>query len=455
MLLPTSAFAGEAAHSGVGVWLPASKRGAGKEDCLKLVGAMWGLERLLLGFFLRRAGRTPPDTLGRLALDGSVPHLAAETAVMLALLLGACSHAVAQADDARRLFQEAWAAQQRGDAALAAREYRELLKLHPDMTAARAHLGGVLVSLGRFDEAIAQYRAALAQAPGNLDLRLDLARAYYKKGDAAKAARELKSLHDEAPADVKVATLLGDCDQRLGRDDEAIRLLLPLERAEPANLDVAWVLGSALVHAGRTREGLERIERVLEQRPSAEAYALAAHAYMKLADFGQARQKADLAMRLDPHYPGLLTLRGMILECSGDAEGAMRAYREALKANPNDFEAHLRLGTALYDQRQLDEARQHLQRAITLQPASRIARYELARVERAQGQLAAAVEALESVVHDDPGWIAPHVELAALYYRLHRAEDGAREKAIVDRLTAEQQRRDTKPHIMTPQVPLR
>jgi hypothetical protein len=38
----------------------------------------------------------------------------------------------------------------------------------------------------------------------------------------------------------------------------------------------------------------------------------------------------------------------------------------------------------------------------------------------------------------DPDWLEPHVELATLY-RLHRPDDGAKERQIVDRLTAKQQ----------------
>src|SRR5512139_2720211 len=83
--------------------------------------------------------------------------------------------ASAQLPDPQNLFQEALAAQQRGDATLAARKYQELLWLYPDIVAARANLGVVLVSLGRFDEAITQYREALKQVPGNRDLRLNLA----------------------------------------------------------------------------------------------------------------------------------------------------------------------------------------------------------------------------------------------------------------------------------------
>jgi chorismate mutase len=58
-------------------------------------------------------------------------------------------------------------------------------------------------------------------------------------------------------------------------------------------------------------------------------------------------------------------------------------------------------------------------------------------------------------VRDEPDWLVPHVELAALYYRLNRPEDGAREKKIVDRLTEEERQHKSKSHIITPGIPLR
>jgi hypothetical protein len=35
--------------------------------------------------------------------------------------------------------------------------------------------------------------------------------------------------------------------------------------------------------------------------------------------------------------------------------------------------------------------------------------------------------------------VEPHIELANVYYRLHRPEDGAKERQIVAQLTAQQQ----------------
>ncbi|MGD0225824.1 MAG: tetratricopeptide repeat protein [Terriglobia bacterium] len=84
-------------------------------------------------------------------------------AVLLILALARAT--AAQSPDPHQLFQQADEAQQLGDTELAIRKYQEVIRLDPKMIAARANLGIVLVSLGRFDEAIAQYHAALAQAP--------------------------------------------------------------------------------------------------------------------------------------------------------------------------------------------------------------------------------------------------------------------------------------------------
>jgi tetratricopeptide (TPR) repeat protein len=142
---------------------------------------------------------------------------------------------------------------------------------------------------------------------------------------------------------------------------------------------------------------------------------------------------------LNPSLPGLTTLQGMILEQQGDYDAAEASLKKALVTNANDFDANLYLGSILYFRRNTGEARVHLKRALELRPSSVQARYELALVSRADGQLEAALQNLEAVVRQSPDWLQPHVELSSLYYRLHRPEDGARERRIVDRMMAAQQ----------------
>ena len=359
-----------------------------------------------------------------------------------ALLLLVAGAASAQSSSPEQLFRDAVAAQQRGDDALAIRKYQGLLKLNPDVVEVRANLGAALARLGRFDEAIEQYRAALAKNKGNSALRFNLALAYYKKGALREVVEQLNTLHSADPDNVRVATLLGDCEARLGHDDRVIAVLTPVEAAHPEDLAVAWLLGSALIRTGHRRDGLTRVEKVAKQGASAEAYLLAGQTVLKMNQFERARDYGDAALRLNPKLPGVLTLRGTALTYLGDNPGAIADLRKAIEADPKDFEAQLSLGAVLHTERDLDGARRHLGRALELNPASNLARYEWARLERTEGHVDAAVKDFEKVVHDDPNWAQPHVELAALYFRLARTEDGERERAIFDRLNADQQQRE-------------
>ncbi len=360
-----------------------------------------------------------------------------ESMRILALLVIAAGAARAQPAGPEQLFRDAVAAQQRGDDAAAVRKYQELLRRFPDAVEARANLGAALAKLGRYDEAIEQYRGVLARN-GNPALRLNLALAYYKKGAMRDAVGQFAILHQAQPGDARIATLMGDCYTRLGQDGEAIAVLAPAAAAHPDDLAVAWLLGSALIRTGRRRDGMALVDRVARDGRSPEAYLLAGQTALKMNEFERARDDADAALRLNPKLTGALTLRGATLSYLGDDPGAIAAFQQALAGDPNDFEAHLGLGAVLHTERDLDGAREHLQRARQLQPGSTLALYEWARLERTEGKVDDAVRDFEKVVRDDPNWAQPHVELAALYFRLNRQADGDRERAVFDRLNAAQ-----------------
>jgi len=354
-------------------------------------------------------------------------------------LIMAAGAACAQSSGPEQLFRDAVAAQQHGDDALAVSKYQQLLKLYPDAVEVRANLGAALAKLGRYDEAVVQYRAALARKDSP-DLRFNLALAYYKKGAWREAAEQLNTLQAAQPGDPRAATLLADCDTRLGQDGQAIAVLQPVEAAHPDDLAVEWLLGSALIRTGRSREGLDRVDRVARQGNRPEAYLLAGQTALKMDEFERARDYADAALRLNPQLPGAATLRGTVLSYLGDTEGAIATLRKAVEADPNDFDAQVALGAVMQNERDLDGAREHLRRALQLKPDSTLARYKWAQLERSEGLVEAAVKDFEKVVHDDPNWAQPHVELAALYFRLNRPQDGERERAAFERLTAAQEK---------------
>lgn len=364
---------------------------------------------------------------------------AALLASALSSLVLSTGVAPAQTPNPDQLFRDAVDAQQRGDFETAIRDYREALKVRPNTVEARVNLGAALAHEGQFDAAIAEYRSALRGLSDKTAVLIDLGLAYYKKGDWENARDQFQLVHRAQPKNVRIAILLGDTYLRLKEPAAAVTLLTPLESENSQNMDLEYVLGSALIQTGQRREGVSRVETSAAASSSADAYLLAGSTLLQINEFEQARRDLDAALRLDPKLPGIYTLTGTARDKTGDVAGAEAAFREALVLNPNDFEANLYLGAILYKRRQLDEARIYLDKALQLNPGSSMARYEAAMLKNTSGEYVSAAQDLEKLVHDDPTWLEPHVELAALYYRLHRPADGARERKIVDQLNAQQQ----------------
>ena len=94
-------------------------------------------------------------------------------------------------------FQTALRQHQAGDLTAAAAGYEACIAADPSRVDARSNLGAVLVKLGRYQEAIHEYKAALESAPPDVSSRLhfNLGLAYYKSFQIAEAASEFETLH--------------------------------------------------------------------------------------------------------------------------------------------------------------------------------------------------------------------------------------------------------------------
>jgi tetratricopeptide (TPR) repeat protein len=357
------------------------------------------------------------------------------------LLLGLFSAALAaQTTKPDALLKQAIDEQQRGDFSAAILDYQKFLESRPNEVQAKVNLGATLAQVGKYDEAIGIYLSVLPALKNNKDMvRMNLALAYYKKGDYQHAHDLFTGLQKAHPNDVRTLILLGDTDLHLGNPEAALALLQPQENRYSQNMDFEYVLGSALIQSGRKREGASRVEKSAQAGPSPDAYMLAGATYLDLDEFDKARRDLEKALRLNPALPGIHTSVGIARDKAGDQASAEAAFREALKLNPDDFDANLYLGSILSRRHDIEQARLYLDKALRLNPSDRVAHYESAMLKSRAGDYSAAVGDLEQLSKEDPDWLPPHIELAALYYKLHRPEDGKKERELVDSINAKQQ----------------
>ncbi|HVH69890.1 MAG TPA: tetratricopeptide repeat protein, partial [Candidatus Dormibacteraeota bacterium] len=136
---------------------------------------------------------------------------------------------------------------------------------------------------------------------------------------------------------------------------------------------------------------------------------------------------------------------GAALLATGDQSGALGAFERALKDDPNNFDANLRMGMLLRQDEKFDQAMPYLHHALEIRPGDPGVRYQIASIDLARGNLAEAQAGLDALVKEAPEFIEAHVSLATVYYRLKRKADGDRERQIVDRLNARKQNTDVLP----------
>jgi tetratricopeptide (TPR) repeat protein len=331
------------------------------------------------------------------------------------------------------------AAQQNHDYKTSIDDYRQVLALEPKFAEARANLGAALAAVGDLDAAIDEYTRVLEAAPNNTVVRANLGLAYYKKGDMAHAHSEFESVHATRPSDVKIAVLLGYTDSKLGKDAEASALLTPLEPGRESDMDFEYVLSLALIQSGKEAEGLPRMEKVAKATSSVDAYLIAGAARMRRNEFSEARADTDAALAINPAFPGLYTLAGQARDALGDTDASVPAFQAALREDPRDAMANLYLGVTRLKQRDFESARPLLELALQLMPGHPLTRLQLAKLDGMTGKYTEAAATLEDLERTDPNWLEPHVELATIYYKLHRDQDGQREREIVKQIEAKQQ----------------
>jgi tetratricopeptide (TPR) repeat protein len=359
---------------------------------------------------------------------------------LLAALAASPSTQAGQAGtpSAEDLFARGAALQQSGDLLGAIEAYQDGLVKEPDRIDARSSLGAAYARLGRYEEAVREYRRALEVEP-HVGIRFNLGLALYKSAFVAQAADEFQRVLDADPKNKAALLLLADCQLQLGHDARVIDLLQPREGDLGEDPLYCYLLGNAFLRRNEFLRGQTFIDRLFREGETAPGRLLMGVAHLRRDDAKSALPDLERAIELDPKLLTVHSLHGRALMGVGRRLDAQESFRRELALNPNDFESNLYLGLLLKDDGKLDEAEQNLKRALRLRPQDARALYGLGGLHLAAGRLDPARDALSAVTKAVPDYAQAHTLLATVYYRQKQKDLGDQHKAIAERLREQQQ----------------
>jgi tetratricopeptide (TPR) repeat protein len=342
---------------------------------------------------------------------------------MLPLLVLALAQAVTP--ELRQHVEAGLQSRAAGDLETAAREFRRVTELAPEMAAAHVNLGGVYFEQKNYAKALAPLRRALelnADLPGAHQM---LGTALLAQGAAAEAIPHFEK--------AQTPDLLGIALLEAGRARDAVDHLEAALLQRPGDPDLLYYLSHA--HGQLSKSLFDR----LRGQPSgvARTQQMLGEAAAAAGQREQAEQHLRAALGARPDLRGVRMAIGELHLASGDYAKAEPEFRAESQLAPLSAAAAYKLGLVLSNRGMPAEAVKELDRAYRLRPDMPETSLALGKALAAAGDPAAAEAALRRVVKLEPASAlaeAAHLQLSQLYRRLGRGADADRELQALQRL---------------------
>ncbi|MFH0964141.1 MAG: tetratricopeptide repeat protein [Planctomycetota bacterium] len=216
-------------------------------------------------------------------------------------------------------------------------------RLDPSSTVAHLNLGSVYEERGDIEGALRHYERVLAVNPGSPEAHLNIGRLAEDAGDTAGAEEHYRRALAANPHYAKAHLALGNLFERRGNLEAAISAYQKAIEADPLYATAYNNLGNGLRRKGDLEEAIRAYRKAIAIKDDyANAYynlanAVAAH------DPAAAERAYARSVELDPGNVNAWFNLGNVRAVLGDLAGAIAAYEEVLRHNPDDVEARRRV----------------------------------------------------------------------------------------------------------------
>jgi len=195
--------------------------------------------------------------------------------------------------------------------------FEHALEVNPGDPVIHNYLGTALQDAGRESEALEQFRAAAAAAPGYAKAQFNLGSALLARGELETAIERL-GLAARLEPEPGALTNLGNALEAAGRAEEALAAYRSALRLDPDDAGANYNLGVALHRRGEPAAAIPYYRR---------------------------------ALQAEPDHPQAHNNLGLALQATGALDEAIEHYREALRIDPGHVNARGNLEKALRQRR--------------------------------------------------------------------------------------------------------
>ncbi|KAM9771731.1 protein O-mannosyl-transferase TMTC1 isoform X1 [Syngnathus typhle] len=261
----------------------------------------------------------------------------------------------------------------------------------PDSSDLHNNYGVFLVDTGKEELATVHYQQAIQLKPAHYVAMVNLGR-LLRSSNLNKEAESWYKRALQVTRKVEILAPLGALYYNTGRYDDALHVYREAVILQPENTDIRLALAQVLAMAGRTKDA-EKMTRDIISRGNRciECYRLLSSIYSKQGNHTEAlealnnalhQNPSDLAVRAELYFSKGNQLREM-----NQLDLAFKNYKLAVELNPDQSQAWMNMGGIQHIKRDYTAARMYYQRALSLNPGSKLLKENLEKLDRLERRM--------------------------------------------------------------------
>jgi tetratricopeptide (TPR) repeat protein len=311
-------------------------------------------------------------------------------------------------------------------------ELQKSIQLESDVIKPHLVLASLYASAGKQVEAAQEWQKALAIDPQNeqaMDGLTALLTEHEDYQDVATILSSARQLNEKLT--IRLSQALGLMNQL----DKANAVLAQALKANPHSVALARAQSVVLIHLHNPDAAIAVLQKAVREHPSDLAAATDLfQLYVLIGHLKEAAAMKDRLLAAKPHDRDILYESGIIERSAGNYEAAKKLMEESVAIDPDFFYSRYNLGTLLVILHQWPEAKENLEKAISMGVIEPQAHFELAKAlnalgehEQAQQELKAyqtlktnqetSLEAGVALAQGDKAMEAGHLDEAIIHYR--------------------------------------
>jgi predicted Zn-dependent protease len=266
-----------------------------------------------------------------------------------------------------RQFQAAVAQYESGRFPEAALALESLLREVPESFEVHELLGLVYSAQSQDAKAAPHLVKAVQLKPDSAAARTNLATNLARRDKLSPAEEQFKKALELEPQNYDANHNLGELYVRGGKVPAATPYLEQAQRIKPAAYDNGYDLALAYIVTGRLGDARQLLQRLLQQKDSAELHNLLGEVEEKAGKFVDAANEYEFAAHLDPSESNLFDW-GSELLLHRTLDPAVTVFQSAVERYPDSPRLAIGLGIAYYSRGNYDDAVKYLLKGADLSP---------------------------------------------------------------------------------------